>query len=366
MSIWCIVSVRPNFIKFAPLVKELEQRGHAPKIVNTGQHYDDRMSSIFFEELEIRNPDANLGVGSGSHAVQTAEIMLALDEEFRNDRPDLVVVLGADNSSLAGSLTAAKLGIPVAHIDAGLCSESLHTAQIINRKLIDSLSTIHFVHSEDARKVLLNEQIDEESIHFVGNLLIDVLKGYDASIRSCPVLEEMEFKPGGYGLVTMHLPHNVDKEEVLIELLETFRELAGRLPLIYPVHPRTRNMLHRFGLWEELESIEGMTPTEPLGYFSFQALLSQAKMVLTDSGGVQEEATVWGVPCLTLAGETSSRVTVRQGTNSLVGNQKVAILHHAEKVLRGEGKKANIPELWDGHAAPRIVDVLLNVLEERD
>ncbi len=354
---WRIVNVvgtRPNFMKVAPLWQEYRRHPDriAPVLVHTGQHYDDNMSARFFAQLELPTPDAYLHIGSGSHAQQTARILLALERYLTEQRPDLVVVFGDGNSTMAAALTAAQLHIPVAHVEAGLRSFDRTMPEEINRILTDALSDYLFTSCADATANLRREGVPVEKIHFVGNVMIDSLRRLQAASPAGP--------PGLYGVVTLHRPGNVDAQPVLAEILSALQVIQKELPLIFPVHPRTAGRLREFGFWNELQQWPGLKLVEPLGYLDAIGLLSRATVVLTDSGGVQEETTALGVPCLTIRENTERPVTVTEGTNTLVGTGHAQIVAECRKVLAGHGKRGRLPQLWDGHAAERIVQCLLD------
>jgi len=343
-----VVGARPNFMKMAPLM--MEYRKHPdrfdPLLVHTGQHYDTNMSKLFFEQLHLPEPDVYLGIGSGSHAEQTARVMVEMEQHLLATRPDLVVVVGDVNSTLAATLVAAKLCIPVAHVEAGLRSGDRTMPEEINRLVTDALADYCFTTSADADENLRREGVPDSKIFLVGNVMIDTLLRLKDEAMKSPI------RPAGpYGFVTLHRPSNVDSREKLAEILSALDALE--LPLIFPVHPRTRARMKEFGLTTKMKMIE------PVGYLDALCLLAGATIVLTDSGGVQEETTVLGVPCLTLRENTERPITVTEGTNTLVGTRKETILAEARNVLAGRGKKGRVPRLWDGNAAQRIVQVLL-------
>ncbi|MBX6311524.1 MAG: UDP-N-acetylglucosamine 2-epimerase (non-hydrolyzing), partial [Isosphaeraceae bacterium] len=353
MNILAVVGARPNFMKIAPLMWEIGRRpGIEACLVHTGQHYDERMSRLFFEELRIPRPDINLEVGSGSHAVQTAEVMKRFEPVVQERRPDAVVVVGDVNSTIACALTAVKLDVPVAHVEAGLRSFDRTMPEEINRVLTDAISRWLFVTERSGVENLRREGIAEDRIFFVGNVMIDtLLASRDLSQRS-PILEELSLSEHAYAVLTLHRPANVDDPEVLGRLLAAIERLQRELPIVFPVHPRTRKALDG--------RINGALPnlrlTEPLGYLDFMKLVAHARMVLTDSGGLQEETTVLGVPCLTLRNNTERPVTVERGTNILVGLDPDRIITTSLQVLAQTPGPGSIPDLWDGRAAARILD----------
>ena len=343
-------------MKIAPLLWEIERRdGIEAFLVHTGQHYDQQMSQLFFDELRIPRPDANLDVGSGSHAVQTAEVMKRFEPVVADQRPDAVVVVGDVNSTIACALTAVKLGVPVAHIEAGLRSFDRTMPEEINRVLTDAVSQWLFTTERGAADHLRREGIAAERIHFVGNLMIDTLLACrDRSERSS-VLEQLELNDGGYAVLTLHRPSNVDDPAVFQALATAIERVQRELPIVFPVHPRTRQALAGCGLAE----LPNLRLTGPLGYLDFLKLTAHARLVLTDSGGIQEETTVLGVPCLTLRANTERPATIEQGTNLLVGLHPERIVEAALGILHSPRPTGRAPALWDGQAARRIVDVFL-------
>lgn len=353
-----IVGARPNFMKMAPIIAAIQRRATevTQTLVHTGQHYDEAMSASFFRDLGMPAPDINLEVGSGTHAQQTARVMLAFEPVLSEQKPDWVVVVGDVNSTLACALVARKLGIKVAHVEAGLRSFDRDMPEEINRILTDQLSDLLLTPSADGDANLLREGIAPERIVRVGNVMIDTLLQQVERAQASPILRELELKPRSYGVVTLHRPSNVDDPESLRGILTALGEIAVELPLVFPAHPRTQARMREFGLAVP----PGMRVIDPLGYLEFMRLWSNAKLVLTDSGGLQEETTALGIPCLTLRENTERPVTIEQGTNRLVGCDPAAIKQTAFSVLRGELKLAGrVPELWDGKTAERIVDALL-------
>ena len=360
IKIVLVVGARPNFMKVAPILFELRRypEQFRYKLVHTGQHYDTRMSDVFFQDLELPVPDKFLGVGSGSHAVQTAQTMLAFEPVLLADRPDWVVVVGDVNSTIACALVAVKLGIRVAHVEAGLRSHDWSMPEEVNRILTDSISSLLLTSSLDANVNLEAEGIYGERVAFVGNVMIDSLKRFDHYTALTTALNAAGLKPKKYGLVTLHRPANVDDPAQLVSLLTAFQEIQREIPLVFPVHPRTRAMMNEFGLAKRLDRMPHLTLLDPMGYKEFLQLERHALMVLTDSGGIQEETTVFQVPCLTLRNNTERPITVEDGTNVLVGTNERAIVREALKIISGRGKTGRIPDGWDGHAAHRIVDAL--------
>ena len=359
-----VVGARPNFMKVAPLMRAYllhRERIHA-SLVHTGQHYDEDMSSVFFEQLGIPPPDVFLGVGSGSHAVQTAKVMIEFEKVVTCEKPDVVVVVGDVNSTLAATLVAAKLEIPVAHVEAGLRSWDRTMPEEINRIATDSLSTFLFTTSRDANANLLKEGIPESSIHFVGNTMIDTMNMMKPHLSSSSIAGSLLLKGEKYVYMTLHRPSNVDERDTLEGICSGLEELGKSIAIVLPLHPRTRKMLETFGLLKRLRAAKGIRLCEPVSYIDSLSLMSGASFVLTDSGGIQEETTVLGVPCLTLRDNTERPVTVLEGTNEVIGSSGPAIISHANRLLAGDRKEGRIPELWDGKASGRIVDALLTRL----
>lgn len=359
-----IGGARPNFMKLAPLVRAIGARGGAIgcRIVHTGQHYDADMSEVFFEELGIPAPHHHLGCGGGSHAEQTARIMVAYEKLCLEEKPDAVVVVGDVNSTLACSIVAKKLWIPVAHVEAGLRSGDMTMPEEINRIVTDSICDWFFVTEPAGVAHLVREGKRPEQIHFVGHVMVDNLLYQRAKLDSgaARIGPAQAFKAENprFGALTLHRPSNVDDEVTFRRLAMALRELSRDLPLVFPVHPRTRANIERFGI----ELGERVCLLPPLGYMDFLELWKDAALVLTDSGGLQEETTALGIPCLTLRDNTERPITIEQGTNVLAGTDPMLILAEARKILAGHGKPGRRPDLWDGHAADRIVDVLCNGL----
>lgn len=356
MKLLAVVGARPNFMKIAPLMWELNRRRDVLAcLVHTGQHYDERMSQLFFDQLRIPKPDFNLQVGSASHAVQTAEVMKRFEPIVIEQRPDAVIVVGDVNSTLACALTAVKLGVRVAHIEAGLRSFDRSMPEEINRIVTDSISDWLFVSERSGVEHLHKEGIAPERIHFVGNAMIDTLLACREQSESSDILEQLQIAAGGYAVLTLHRPANVDDPTVFAGLLSAIERLQRELPVIFPVHPRTRNALTE----RVRQRMPNLKLTDPLGYIDFLKLLSNARVVLTDSGGIQEETTVLGIPCLTLRTNTERPATVEQGTNVLVGLDPARIIEAGLAAISSGSKTGRVPDRWDGHAAERIVDVLL-------
>jgi UDP-N-acetylglucosamine 2-epimerase (non-hydrolysing) len=365
MRIVNVVGARPNFMKIAPLLEEMRRRpGIEPILVHTGQHYDARMSDQFLEQLGIPEPDLHLGVGSGSHAEQTAQVMTALEPALAKLRPDLVLVVGDVNSTLAAALVAAKANIPIAHVEAGLRSFDRAMPEEVNRIVTDVLSDYLFVTEKSGLENLRREGIPDERVFFVGNVMIDTLFRHRARAESLDMPGRSGVVPGEYALATLHRPSNVDDPALLAGYLGVFEEVAARLPILFPLHPRTAKALERHGLLERLRAVPNVMLLEPQGYLEFLGLTSQARLVLTDSGGVQEETTALGIPCLTLRENTERPITVTEGTNRLVGTDPAVILAAVAEVLGGGSGEPRRPEFWDGRAAERIIDILVERIGE--
>lgn len=361
MKILHVVGARPNFMKASPVLAAIEQYGFADQVLlHTGQHYDRSMSQVFFEELQLRPPDVNLEVGSGSHAEQTAAIMVRYEKVVAHDKPDLVLVYGDVNSTLAASLVCAKLGIPVGHVEAGLRSRDRAMPEEINRILTDQISDLLFTPSSDANANLLAEGIAPEKIHFVGNVMIDTLVRLLPLAERSSVLNRLGLAEQGgqrapYVLVTLHRPSNVDDSSYLQELLDGLQHIGRRISVVFPIHPRTRQRIESIGWRPDAERIKLI---EPLGYLDFLALQRQAAAIVTDSGGVQEESTYLGVPCLTMRTTTERPVTVEMGSNLLLGEDPKQMVLEVENILNGRCKSSRIPPKWDGAAAIRIAEVI--------
>jgi UDP-N-acetylglucosamine 2-epimerase (non-hydrolysing) len=368
MLIYLVAGARPNFMKIAPIVRALQGQDRLSfKIIHTGQHYDREMNDVFFEELGIPQPDVFMAAGGGSHAQQTAKIMVGFEELCMSERPAAVLVVGDVNSTLACSIVAKKLNIPVAHVEAGLRSGDMTMPEEINRLVTDSISDWFFVTEPAALEHLRREGKPDSAVHYVGHVMVDnVLYQADKLTRTDTAsFETSAFKAARkeagqrYGVVTMHRPSNVDDAETFTRIAGALKEIAGELPLIFPVHPRTRANIEKFGI----DLGPNITLAGPQAYMAFLNLWKDAAVVLTDSGGLQEETTALGVPCVTIRENTERPVTVDEGSNVLAGTDPAAILREARKVLRGEGKQGRRPHLWDGKAAERIVAVLASELK---
>src|SRR5438094_8489044 len=345
MHILHVVGARPNFMKAAAVLRAIQNTGQKQSLVHTGQHYDVNMSDVFFQELKIPAPDVNLAVGSGSHAQQTAEIMARFEAVVLERKPDVVLVYGDVNSTVAAALVCAKLLVPVGHVEAGLRSFDRTMPEEINRLVTDQLSEILFTPSADGDTNLFREGIAREKVHFVGNVMIDTL------VHLLPLATQAKKNglPRQYALVTLHRPANVDDPQMLRKILISMLALNKDLPVIFPVHPRTRQAIRQFGL-----ETDGIRMTDPVSYLEFLALQSRATVVITDSGGIQEETTYLGIPCLTLRSNTERPITVEMGTNVIVGRDREKLRRELLKIVAGKAKRGNIPPLWDGRTGERI------------
>ena len=354
-----VAGTRPNFIKIAPLYRAFEQHPElSPVLVHTGQHYDEVMSEVFFRQLKLPEPDIYLSSGSGSHAEQTARVMKELEPVLIDLQPDVVVVVGDVNSTLAAALTSKKLHIPVAHIEAGLRSFDRRMPEEINRLATDAISDFLFVTEPTAIENLHHEGHSDDHIFFCGNVMIDSLRRFEDLARSVEQRKKYGMEAGGYVLVTAHRPEMVDQPDLLILFMKSLFRIAEKYPVVFPVHPRTRSRISDAGLDKELESSEKLYLVDPLGYFEFLSLITDAGLVLTDSGGVQEETTVLGVPCATIRENTERPCTIESGTNELVALNPDVLFDAVERALSGKWKKGSLPELWDGNAATRVAEKL--------
>ncbi|CAO80559.1 non-hydrolyzing UDP-N-acetylglucosamine 2-epimerase [Candidatus Cloacimonas acidaminovorans] len=365
-----IVGARPNFMKMAPLYRELSlsSNRYEPQIIHTGQHYDEQMSKLFFNDLAMPEPSAYLNVGSGTQGKQTARIIERYEDLIlAGDKPDLVIVAGDVNSTIACALVAKKLQIPVAHLEAGLRSYDEQMPEEINRVLTDRISDILLTPSLDANENLIKEGINPEKIHFVGNIMIDSLIRHQKKAELSDIFDKLTMSQDeSYALVTLHRPSNVDECDGLKMLLTSLIEIGKHIKIIFPMHPRTKKNIQNFGLSNYVNSSKNIIFTEPLGYFDFLKLEMNAKLILTDSGGVQEESTYFRVPCLTLRENTERPITISEGTNQLVDLNVTSIVNKSLEITEGKVKQGKIPKHWDGKTAERVVMVLDKWFEERD
>lgn len=394
MKLINVVGARPNFMKIAPIIHAIKKHNnkihsslatHHPKLdsilVHTGQHYDYEMSKVFFEDLEIPEPDIYLGVGSGTHAEQTGRVMMEFEKILFKEEPDLVVVVGDVNSTLACALVSVKLHIPVAHVEAGLRSFDRTMPEEINRLLTDAISDYLFTPSPDADENLKKEGIPEDKIFLVGDVMVDSLLFNLEKAKKTKILERLGLRRNPqseiqnpkslrpYALLTLHRPSNVDDRESLYDILEALKRISKEIPIIFPIHPRTRKQVENFGFQDYFNYDSSLTTPhsslgihciDPLGYLDFLKLMLHSKFIMTDSGGIQEETTVLDIPCLTLRDTTERSITITKGTNILVHNDTERIVKEASRILDGKGKKGNCPELWDGKAGERIVEIIVN------
>lgn len=360
MKILNIVGARPNFMKVAPLHRAFQQRSRIEsKIVHTGQHYDAKMSDVFFNQLELPEPHYFLGIGGGSHTQQTAKIMMEFEKVVEAEQPDLVLVVGDVNSTIACALVASKMHVPIAHVEAGLRSGDRRMPEEINRILTDSISDMLFVTEQAGIDNLRREGVPDSKVFMVGNCMIDSLVHYRQKAQALEVMTPLGVTKGDYVLMTMHRPANVDTAEGLSNILQIIQNTGQYRKVLFPIHPRTRNNIERFGLNDRLLSLQNLILTEPQGYLEFLNLMENAALVVTDSGGIQEETTYLQAPCLTFRDSTERPVTVELGTNQLLADLNPDTVHQkVVEILEGRAKKGIVPPLWDGRAAERIADIL--------
>jgi len=364
-KIICVVGARPNFMKIAPIMRELSRQSDMQAyLVHTGQHYDEMMKRSFFDQLGIPEPDVDLEVGSGTHAVQTAEVMKRFEPVLDREHPNAVLVVGDVNSTIACSLVAVKKDIPVIHVEAGLRSYDRNMPEEINRVLTDQISSLLFTTEESAEINLSKEGIVGDKVQFVGNVMIDTLM-YQLNKASAlsDIVSDERIEKSSYALLTLHRPSNVDDKDTLTRILKVIGELSERIPIVFPVHPRTQKQIEKFGLKTFIDN-PGLLVMDPVGYHQMIGLMSNAKMVLTDSGGIQEETTALGVPCITLRENTERPITVSQGTNTIVGSDENKIRAAALEIIEGGGKAGKVPTYWDGKASERIVSYIRLWLNE--
>ncbi len=369
MKILSVVGARPNFIKIAPIISAIQYKNEQLRrsgtnssirsvLVHTGQHYDQKMSETFFEDLELPDPDMYLGIGSGSHAVQTGLIMIEFEKVCLRERPDVIVVVGDVNSTLACALAGGKLGIPIAHVEAGLRSFDRAMPEELNRALTDHLADLLFTTEKSANENLIREGISRKRIFFVGNVMIDTLFSFLERARRRQNIKRLGLKKGNYAILTLHRPGSVNADEILKRIISTLGVVQRDIRIVFPVHPRTKLKLKESCLESQLKSFQNFFILDPLGYLDFINLMANARFVLTDSGGIQEETTSLGVPCITLRENTERPITVTDGTNILVGTDPEKLSKFCDDAINGRWKKGKIPELWDGNASRRIVDLM--------
>ncbi len=362
-----VVGARPNFMKVAPLHRVFRNiEGVRHLVVHTGQHYDENMSKVFFDDLELPKPDIYLGVGSGSHAEQTARIMIEFEKVLLKERPDLVIVVGDVNSTIACSLTAAKLQVPVAHVEAGLRSLDRTMPEELNRIVTDALSDFLFVTEEVGVENLIHEGLAEEKVFLVGDVMVDSLVTYCEKAKASRVKSALGVTPKAYTLVTLHRPSNVDDRLNLGKILEILERIEKYGTIIFPIHPRTRKRIEEFGLMDDFQTVKGLLLAEPLGYLDFMNLMMDARLVMTDSGGIQEETFFFNVPCLTLRDTTERPATVADGTNVLAGLDVERVAGLTAECYGGKWKSSRVPDILDGRAAERIAEVLLNSFGKKE
>lgn len=361
MKIISVVGARPNFMKVAPLHRAFEKAGLESLIVHTGQHYDERMSDVFFRQLGMPKPDRYLGIGSGSHAEQTSKVMIAFEEVVIEENPDCVLVVGDVNSTLACSLVATKRHIPVIHVEAGLRSGDRRMPEEVNRIVTDSISDYLFVTEQSGIDNLRAEGVSDERVFFVGNVMIDSLVTFIDRARQIGMIESLGLSNDGYVLMTMHRPSNVDSPEGLEKLVSTVEAIGEHHNIVFPMHPRTRSNINKFGFEERLSGLSCVQILDPLGYLEFLDLMSNAGVVVTDSGGIQEETTYLGVPCITLRENTERPVTIDLGTNELMDLEPERVSARVVERMASRKEIGTPPPLWDGHAADRIAEIVLSL-----
>lgn len=359
IKILIIAGTRPNFVKIAPLIEEMKKHKILkPILIHTGQHYDFKMSKVFFRDLKIPKPDYNLKVGSGSHAYQIGEAMIRLEKVVLRKKPDLIVVVGDANPTLIGALVATKLNISVAHIEAGLRSFNKRMPEEINRILTDHISDYLFASEPSAIKNLLKEGIEKEKIFFVGNIMIDSLEKLKIKSKKLKVFEKLGLKKKKYIILTLHRPENIDEKQIFGETIEAIQKIQNKIKTIWPIHPQAGKQLRRFDFLNKIKKMKNLRLIQPLSYREMLSLIGDSRFVLTDSGGIQEETTVLRIPCLTIREVTERPITVEIGTNKIVGLKKENIIKESLKILKGKITKGKIPKYWDGRVARRIVKII--------
>ncbi|MBU1061531.1 MAG: UDP-N-acetylglucosamine 2-epimerase (non-hydrolyzing) [Candidatus Omnitrophica bacterium] len=361
LKILNVVGARPNFMKIAPIIKEMRRYPDKiiPLLVHTGQHFDREMSKLFFKDLNLPEPDFYLGVGTGSHAVQTSKIIERFEKILLKVRPDLVLVVGDVNSTIGCALCAVKMHIPVAHVEAGLRSFNRAMPEEINRILTDTIAEYLFITEKSAGANLLKQGVSRDSTYFVGNVMIDTLLSHKEKACNSTILKKLDLKKRNYAVLTLHRPSNVDERQTLINIFDALNDIQKRIKIVWPVHPRSKKMLDKFKFNGAISRMANLKMVPAMGYLDFLKLMTDSKFVLTDSGGIQEETSVLGIPCLTLRENTERPVTVEEGTNIIVGQDRDKITKESLKIMCGKFKKGRRPRLWDGKAAKRIVKILI-------
>ncbi len=363
MKIINVAGARPNFMKIAPLMEAFKNKdGIDPMLVHTGQHYDEKMSDLFFHQLGIPEPDINLEIGSASHAVQTAEIMKAFEQAVLQEKPDAVLVVGDVNSTIGCGIVAVKLGIPLIHVEAGLRSFDRAMPEEVNRVLTDCISDLLFCTEQSGLDNLKNEGVSEDKVFLVGNVMIDSLLKNKSKADESKILDELNIEQGNYAALTLHRPSNVDDPVVLGRLLDALEVIQKDIPIIFPIHPRTRKNIPNLGLADKVEGMKNLKLIDPVGYLDFLKLTSSAKLVLTDSGGIQEETTILKVPCITMRENTERPITADVGSNTVVGTDPEKIVATYRMIMDGKAREPQIPPLWDGKAAQRIAEIIAEKL----
>lgn len=357
-----VVGARPNFVKIAPIHNSFQKYKKEIQhlICHTGQHFDEKMSKVFFDELQMPKPDYYLGISGGSHAVQTANIMIEFEKILLKEKPDLIIVPGDVNSTIAASLVAAKLHIPVAHVEAGLRSFDRKMPEEVNRVLTDEISDYLFVTEKSGLANLENEGVDSSKVYFTGNVMIDSLVNFMPHINNSKIIDDLSLEKGNYVLATFHRPSNVDEKEDLSQLIDAINEISKVRKVVFPVHPRTRNNIDKFGLSKKLG--DNIIILDPIGYIDFLSLTKNAELVVTDSGGIQEETTFLGVQCITVRDNTERPITSEIGTNHMIGTDFNKVVIASKSILDGHKKVGSIPEYWDGKASERIVEIIYRSL----